>query len=234
MKKKIVLVFCLFFVILIACGINNSSLKGKKVTLIGDSITEHNYHAVKNYGIWLEEWTGCTVENLGVTTTGFRAKGETRDSNYITRVPLISEDTDIIGVACSLNDVYYTLGEVDDTSEETVFGCANVFFETLRLKFPNTPIICYIQNPRGDFCLGREDADNYVHGMETICKKYEIPFYADMYYNSTKLKPDDESNREKFYKADENGEVDNIHPNSEGHRIIAKYLQKKFEQNVIR
>lgn len=215
----------------------SSVLLNKKISLIGDSITEYNYRAAKNWCKWLEEECGCIVQNLGISWTGFT----TENSPYIYRINSIDPDVDIIGVAISLNDLdaETEMGEVTDNTSNTICGAANLFFKELLEHFPNVPVIAYIENPWEKYRKGIRISDDYVRLMADVCANFGIPFYDDLYSKGSVLKPWIQKNREEFFTADNElfpewiGVVDTDHPNSKGHRVIFKFLRSKFEDNVL-
>lgn len=210
---------------------NSSTLNGKKVTVIGDSITEHNSTASKNWTTYLEEKTGCTVQNLGISGTGFY-----NSNPYKNRISQIANDTDIIGVAISFNDVGkgVDIGIYTDTEETTLCGYAYNFFTQLQDRFPATPIIVYSQCPWASYHLGGQfgSGGTFIEEVKKMCNRMGIPVYDDMYFNGSVLRPWVESNQQKYYKNENTGNLDNTHPNSEGHKVIANYLIPKFEQNI--
>lgn len=219
----------------------NSLLAGKNVCIIGDSITEHNGRAKKNWGMWLSEMTGCVVQNLGISGTGFA-----HPAQYVNRISSI-KSPNIIGVAGSFNDlessVTIPLGSVSDTGTSSICGYINGFFDVIKTAYPSTPIICYIQNAWGAFHPGVEKSDKYVLALKEICYNKGIPFDADMYYSDV-LRPFENPlsdgtyvNRTLYFKGDWEGKgyynmVDDTHPNSDGHRVIVSVLAKFFEANI--
>ena len=215
----------------------NSKLNGKKITVIGDSITEHNYWATTNWSMWLSEMTGCEIQNLGISGSGFWYT-----SPYINRIPQINADTDIIGVAVSFNDLGQgkNIGNSHDTGTDTICGYANDFFTALNNAFPTTPIICYSQGAWGDIRRGidYQGGNTLIDEMEKICAKHGIPYYFDLYNKGSILKSWIQANKEMYYKCDDEtsekyGDTNTTHPNSLGHKVIANYLISKFEENVI-
>lgn len=207
-------------------------LYGKKLCLIGDSITEKNTYSKTNWGEWISEWSGAIIQNLGIGGTGF-AKS---DSRYIDRISQIEADVDIIGVACSFNDVGLDMdiGTASDTGDVSIAGYISDFFTALINAFPNTPIICYCQSPWEGRHYPNPRGTEYVEVCAEICANQGIPFYADMYLNGGGLKPWVEANKTLYYTHDGGRtDVDGVHPNSQGHKIIARRLMPKFEENVI-
>lgn len=225
-----------------ALTVNENPLKDKKITLIGDSITEYNYRAKTNWAMWLSDWTGCIVQNLGSSGTGFY-----RRVPYVNRISSIAQDTKIIGVAVSINDAaevfegHIQLGTPADVqSDGTLLGYANTFFDTLLTSFPTTPIIVYVQCPSEDygFKVGMTNGDAFIQGVKDVCQSYNIPFYTDIYYKGSVLKPWILANRQLYFTSDNDdigdvGVVDTIHPNSIGHKVIARRLMHRFEDNIV-
>ena len=210
-----------------------SILDNKKLSLIGDSITEHNFRARTNWPMFIADWTGAEVQNLGVSGTGF----STNSSPYINRIASVSAECDIIGVAMSWNDLYSgkPIGNTTDTGSTTVCGCANAFFNALITAFPTKPIICYCQGVWAGCRYGVQSSDEWMEKLTEICAKKQIPFYSDLYKGSV-LRPWLDANKAVYYTSDSTidpGVVDDVHPNSEGHKVIARYLYPKFAENLV-
>jgi lysophospholipase L1-like esterase len=217
-----------------------SVLSEKKISVIGDSITEKNFRAKTNWVLWLTDWCGATFQNLGRSGTGFRA-GKANNNNYYPRIASITATPDIIGVACSFNDISsdsVVIGTINDTTaDDTVAGYANDFFDALITAFPTVPIICYVQNPWWSAHYGVARSDEWVSLLSEICAKRGIPFYSDLYKGGT-LKPWLLASRQTYFTSDDtdggsSGVVDDVHPNSEGHKVIARYLYPKFAENLV-
>lgn len=208
-------------------GIKNKAIKsvlnGKRITIIGDSITEKNIRAKTNWALWIKDWADPTIQNLGASGTGFIAGGSNPYSNRISSI----DNPDIIGVACSFNDMSNSVADLTTAAES--------FFDTLITAYPSTPIICYVQSPWSAYHYGVETSDAWVNALRDICQTRGIPFYDDMYKGSA-LKPWLADNRAVYYINDgegSTGEEDWVHPNSEGHKIIARHLYPKFAENLV-
>ena len=200
-----------------------SILEGKRITLIGDSITELNATALTNWASWIKDWADPTIQNLGASGTGFIAGGSNPYSNRISRI----SNPDIIGVALSFNDMSQTI--------EDLTTAAETFFDDLITAYPTIPVICYVQSPWSAYHPGVEKSDQWVAAMRNICAVRGIPFYDGMYYGSA-LRPWLAANRAVYYMHDgegSDGAEDWVHPNSEGHKIIARHLYPHFVDNVV-
>lgn len=201
----------------------SSILNGKNITIIGDSITEKNVRAMTNWADYFADWCGANVQNLGASGTGFIAGGNNPYSNRISRIG----NPDIIGVACSFNDM--------SNSVEDLTTAAESFFDALITAYPSIPIICYVQSPWSAYHYGIETSDAWVNALRDVCQNRGVPFYDDMYKGSA-LKPWLADNRAVYYMNDgegSTGEEDWVHPNSEGHKIIARHLYPKFAENLV-
>lgn len=205
------------------------------ITVIGDSITEYNFRAGKNWVMYLEERFDQKIQNLGISGTGF-----VKTSPYLNRLEQVNPDADIIGVAMSFNDLHadYPIGNYQAAaqgSEASITRNAYEFFERLVEKFPHTQIIAYVQNPWENYRLGNEQSDALVKNVAAVCEHFAVPFYTDLYYQESELKPWIKEVQEDLFTSDNEALgntdiVDNVHPNSKGHKIIADYLADKFSQ----
>lgn len=208
-------------------AIRNKSIKsvlnGKNITLIGDSITEKNGTASTNWALYMGDWCGANIQNLGASGTGFIAGNANPYHNRITRI----SNPDIIGVALSFNDMSNTIADLTTAAE--------TFFDDLITAYPTVPIVCYVQSPWSAYHPGVEKSDQWVAALRSICHVRGVPFYDDM-YNGSALKPWLAANRAVYYMNDgegSSGQEDWVHPNSEGHKIIARHLYQKFAENII-
>lgn len=211
-----------------------SILNGKKISVIGDSITAHNWRAKTNWAMYIKDWTKAEIQNLGISGTGFA-----KEPIYYDRISEIQATPDIIGIALSWNDLSAGLevGEITDTGSTTLCGLANQFLDALITAYPATPIISYSQGPWSFAKPGVTVSDTWIEKYAQICAIKGVAFYPDLYKGSA-LKPWISANQNVYYTSDDDsspqyGTVDNVHPNSEGHKIIARYLYPIFAKNVV-
>lgn len=197
-------------------------LKGLKWGFIGDSLTNKNSRALKNYIDYIVEETGIIAVNLGVSGTGYK-KTEERGSAFYQRVENIDDDFDIITIFGSGNDLSLTLGNVTDSDTSTVFGCVNETIKRIYAKMPTiklgiispTPWVQYPNYTDGN------KMQLLNEGLEKICKRGSIPF-LDL-YNGSSLRPWDEVFRTLMYSRDDgNG----VHPDENGHKQIYRKILK--------
>lgn len=215
-----------------------SVLKGKKIACIGDSITEHNFRAWVNWVMYLESWTGCKIQNLGQSGRGF--VNDYAATSYIDKIALITGTPDMIGVACSFNDVYTGKGQTIDWTTENGRTAGKVyiddFWDALLTAYPTVPFICFCEGPWYNARPGIAASDGYISTVKKSCNEHGVPFYDGLYYG-TALRPWIQANKEVYFVSDNPqelpmGTVDNTHPNSKGHKFIARYLVNKFSENI--
>lgn len=226
------------FTLIARYALPHSILFGKKISVIGDSITAVTDKASAPWPALIQTWTGAAVQNLGINGTGF-----VRKNPYINRISQIDSDADIIGVACSFNDLVSSsglpLGTATDTGTNTVGGYIHDFFDALTTAKPTTPLICYSEGPWGYRRPGNEDnggtsvyrSGDYIALVKEVCALYGVPFYDGLYWGC-ELKPWITANQTLYY-TDPLGEKDDVHPNNLGHKIIARYLYPRFAENIV-
>ena len=189
----------------------------EKVCFIGDSITEKNFRANVGFVDLIESWANCTVQNLGISGSGFKA-GEP----YINRVSQIDSDTTLIAVSCSFNDLNkLPVGTAEDTDNTTLGGLMNQFFDAVEEKFALVKIVGYTTNAWSGARPGNSTAENYVNVFKTICENRCIPFSP--VWKECNLRPWISQQQETYFTAP-NGQTDQTHPNDAGHRVLAPII----------
>lgn len=209
------------------------SLKGKKWVCIGDSLTEHNLRATKNYHDYIAEATGIEVVNMGRSGSGYK-RTEDEGFAFYQRVANIPTDADVITIFGSGNDNPFfataKLGTASDTGTETIGGCVNTTLDNIYARMPMavvgiispTPWVGYSPTNKGN------GMENYSALLKEICERRGIPF-LDLYHCSG-LRPDDAIFRSLAYSRDEgNG----VHPDENGHKLIAPRFKAFLETLVL-
>jgi len=202
---------------------------GKKWTVVGDSHTEHNIRATKNYHDYVAEKTGITVVNMGKSGAGYKRQEENNKAFY-QLVANIPEDSDVVTIYGSGNDLSQPLGEVTDTGTDTLCGCINTTIDNFHARLPGTPLGIVTPcpwsnaNPANDNCAMAK----YSAAIVEICRRRSIPC-LDLYHCSN-LRPWEAAFRELFYTRDEGG---GCHPDENGHAILAPRFAAFLEQLIL-
>ena len=223
-----------------AFGLQPHTLLGKKWAFIGDSLSDPRpTRASKKYYDYVAERTGITFVNLGVSGTGY-VNDYNGAGTFITRVPSIPDDTDVVTIFGSGNDMNYRpggsgtavipIGTAEDTTNETVMGNVYLTIQAIFSQKPNvllgimapTPWVQYPPYTDGNKML------TFTTELEKLCHKYSIPF-LDLYHESN-LRPWEEWFRQHYYSKDDgNG----VHPDEEGNKRFAPLVQDFLERIVL-
>ena len=206
-------------------------LEGMIFNFLGDSITEGvgtSSEANRYFEIIKSEYGLSAVNGYGISGTRFAKQtapsNEPRfDKDFVSRVDEMC-DADGVVVFGGTNDFGHgdaPIGVPSDRTYDTFYGACHTLFSKLIEKYPGKPIV--IMTP-----LHRvtEDEVAIKHGVGVTLKTYvdiirEVAeFYSlpvcDMYKNSG-LQPRVSVIAEKYIP-------DGLHPNDEGHKIIAERL----------
>ena len=214
--------------ILLPDNVNYSILKGKKIGFLGDSIT-FGLSATKPYPVVIQENADCISVNYGISgnsiaKAGSNAQQNAQDNSMCTRYINMSDDLDYILVFGGTNDYEYQipLGNEDSTNIEEFNGALNTLILGLIEKYPGKPILFLTPLYRTlNHEMGVKFLD-YVNAIKSRCAYYSIPFF-NLTDNST-IKSLIDTINQKYYA---NG--DRLHPNDEGHRILARIIQHQLE-----
>ena len=198
---------------------------------IGDSITANTSRCLHNYLYYIgQDIPTLEIINKGIAGTGYFHS----DRPFYKRIDSINDynsDTDIITVMGSVNDkghINDDLGQLGDTTDDTIYGSMHLFFTTLFTKFNGVrvgiiePINWKNSNTLTEFPL-------YLKALEDTAKLFNVPILK--LYDETNLRPNNSTFLNTYYVADglgNNGEIDTsgIHPNSAGHKLFYKRIEE--------
>lgn len=207
--------------------------KSLKWVCVGDSLTEANNRTTKHYFDYIAEVTGIAPYNMGVGGTGYlKNEGET-DNNFYTRVDDIPADADLITIFGSGNDTSLMLnetvplGNATDTTLDTICGAINLTITKLQTTNPLVPFGIIAPTPwsrYNPFTDPTNEMAQYCEKLKEICSLRGVP-YLDL-YRCSNLRPWDTAFQELAYSKD-NG--NGVHPDENGHRIIAPRFMSFIE-----
>ena len=238
MKIKIFILISFF--ILFAKTLHPQTELKKNITwaVFGDSITEYNFRAKYHYFDYVAKDLSLNIINLGVSGTGYKEK-EAKGIAFYQRIENDIKDIDfhIFTIFGSFNDLGkgFTLGNITDTTSDTICGCMNMVIDIFRRVKPLnkialvTPTIWRDGAYFGKHNVTRQDLDNYVEALLQIAKVRRIPI-LDLYHNSG-LDPNIDEVLKKFYNED--GIQDKgVHPNSLGHKFMYPVWREFIKQFI--
>jgi lysophospholipase L1-like esterase len=196
-------------------NISNITWNGVKWIAIGDSLTEHNLRATKNYHDYVKDWTDITVVNRGHSGCGYKENYSINGAFYQRVQTEIPNDANVITIFGSGNDLHYNgssmkyqLGEVTDTGTITICGCINTTLDYIQEHFPLVPLGLITPTPWYSLgTMGNQtplipqcDMEKYADAIIEICKRRGIPV-LDLYHCSN-LHPDSIAFRDIAYRRD--------------------------------
>lgn len=214
-------------------------LDGLKINFLGDSITEgvgvsspdSIYHALLKKEAGLKE-----ARNYGISATRFalqkgtsyRPKNESEDiKSFSERFEQMDDDADVVVVFGGTNDFGHgdaPLGSFEDRTPDTFYGACHYLFSGLIKKYLGKPII--IMTPLHRRCelsmFGESKAKEfgtlkmYVNIIREVAEYYSLPV-LDL-FSTSGMQPEIEEIKVKYMP-------DGLHPNDEGHLIIANKLK---------
>ena len=199
------------------------SWKGKKWVCVGDSLTEHNIRADKNYHDYVAEETGITVVNMGLSGSGY-AKRSAENLAFYQRIANVPTDADVITIFGSFNDLSAGLdtGTAHDTGVDTLGGCINTTLDKLFEVYPLARVGIVTPTPWTTPNPTQAGVNHpYVALIRDICAARGIPC-LDL-YTSSGLRPWDATYRTLAYSKDNGG---GTHPDETGHKFIAPMFRE--------
>ena len=201
--------------------VDNEKWKHIKWVCVGDSLTERNYRSPIFYHDYINEKTSIQVVNMGQSGSGYKRKDDSNNA-FFQRILNVPTDADIVTIFGSGNDLNHisVLGDITDTSTDTLCGCINTTINNLYTIIPTvqlgiiSPTPWVNNQPSNNGAMAR-----YVEKLKAICENRGIPF-LDLFHCSG-FRPNEEEYRNLVYSNDDgNG----VHPNEIGHKIISSHI----------
>ena len=209
-------------------------LKGTKINFLGDSITEGagtSSHD-KMFTMLIEREYGAICQNYGIGGTRIaRQKTPTEekwDRDFISRVPEMDNDADIVVVFGGTNDFGHgdaPLGTMDDRTPYTFYGALHCLYTALTEKYPDvilTPLHRLNEDsPKGDNKPAPVGTlKEYVNIIREVAEYYSLPV-LDLFKESG-LQPKIPVIQQKYVP-------DGLHPNDDGNAILAHKIARFLE-----
>lgn len=214
-------------------------LQGIKMAVIGDSITEgvgvedlnNLYYRRIEKECGIREVYADGIGGSRIARQKYPSEEPKFDIDFISRVDKIDEDCELVIVFGGTNDFGHgdaPLGTPDDHTPYTFWGACNVICEKLLTRFPKSQIVFMgalhritENDPHGD---NKPEPVatlyEYVEILKTVTRKYSIPFLDLMQVSGiTPIVPV----MQELYMPD------GLHPNDEGHALIAAKLKGFLE-----
>ncbi len=213
---------------------NESKLSGKRITFLGDSITESCGASSKEKGFVyrLRDKTNAIVAELGIGGTRIAYKKSPTindpifDTFFETRLYQIPKDSEIIVVFGGTNDFDRgdaPLGKLGDSTIYTFYGALHSLINRIKLFFPESKIIFATPIHREIEISDKGELVDFVNAIKDVCLGYHIPV-IDL-YNLYNIYPSREEDKLKYVP-------DGLHPNDLGHDLLSDIFIKELEKLV--
>lgn len=209
--------------------LQKSILNGKQWCCLGDSLTNGLVTTVP-YHRWIEERTGITAYNFGLSSTAITKDTASVDHNMATRYAQMFDDVDYVTVFGGTNDHGRSLpiGQWGDATEMTLYGAMKILCEGLINKYIGKKIGFLLPCPKcttndnvtTDYSYPSASFVPYIECIKDVCARYSIPV-LDLYTQSG-LHPSIEDYRTAYMP-------DGLHPNSEGSELLSYRIQAFLE-----
>lgn len=210
--------------------VTGSKWQGKKAAFLGDSITFGCGSEVRFSDIVGEKLGFSKVYNYGYNATKITMVTPD-DLSFVNRYKDMADDADIVFVMGGTNDYGHAIewvavpfGDFSDRCPTTFCGALHVLFQGLIRKYLGKKIVIIIPPHRrgfdsfDDLTPNPETGKNfpdYLNMIRRTAEYYGLPI-IDLYRNLP-LNPVLPEVREKYIP-------DALHPNKEGHKMIAEAI----------
>ena len=216
-------------------------LKGKEVVFLGDSITEgvgadaleHIYHAVLKDLLGIKECVNAGVSGTRIARQKMPTVNEPSfDLDFLMRFDDVDKDADYLFIFGGTNDFGHgdsEFGTADSDDIYTFQGALNVLYTKAKNAFGSDRVV--ILTPMRRFGMNSSKGDSsrrvpcpplgeYVKAEIEAAARYG--FKVIDLFSVPELDPNDEKYVRYF--------ADGLHPNTEGHRLLAEVLAKKIKE----
>lgn len=212
-----------------------ATMYGARFLVLGDSYTA-------GYGLESPEldWTYLMADTYGMTQLNYSISGSSFAAGDNGRYPMVErclelpedEDLDFILLQGGSNDWSKSipLGEEDSRDATTFCGALNLILNTLREKYPDTPIVGFTPwISDGSLNQAGASAQDYTAAMLSIFARRGILCYdaSDTERNGMYL-DSEEFRAEYCLRA-----TDWYHLNAQGHAIFAPIFAAWLEENLL-
>ena len=212
-------------------------LKGTKINFLGDSITEGagTSSPDRMFTMLIEREYGAICQNYGIGGTRIArqktATVEKWDRDFISRVPEMDADADIVVVFGGTNDFGHgdaPLGTMSDRTPYTFYGALHCLYTALTEKYPDVPVVILTplhrlneDSPKGDNKPEPVGTlKEYVNIIREVAEYYSFPV-LDLFKESG-LQPKVPVIQQKY-------RPDGLHPNDDGNAILAHKIARFLE-----
>lgn len=202
-----------------------SPLKGKKITVIGDSLST-GYTESTNWVNILAENTGANVVNLASNGATIAYRDNDDGNNFYSKMSSVATDSDFVIIMGGGNDMLQeiTAGTFSDINNVyTTAGSVYQLIAYFQQNLPSAKIMFITEPPIGGEL--HELYDPYLNAIIEVCARCHIPCFNMT--NNFGLNPAVPQVREIYWLED------HIHLTVAGHTYMSNKIQKFLESEVV-
>lgn len=211
------------------------NLTGKKINFLGDSITEGCCATLPELGFVevlkqtakLSEARNYGIGGTRIARQQIPSAEEKYDLDFCMRAGSMDPDADIVFVFGGTNDHGHgdaPMGIPEDRTPDTFQGACRCLFAALKDSFPKSVIVIATplhrveeDLPKGKYGWRLKD---YVQVIREAAMEYELPILD--FYEISAIKAHIPEIADRLT-------TDGLHPNDEGHRILAEEIRTFLE-----
>lgn len=216
-----------------------------KILFIGDSITEGAGASKPElmYTNRVAKNLNAEVLNYGIGGTRYARQNDLWANNVIfnfdfnMRLEITPKDVDFVVCFGGVNDFGHgsaPIGKKNDKSLYTFYGATKAFFKNVVKKYGNKkilvvlPLPCFAQNSgKGEFGVAKADGSPNLSTYKNIIREIaEHNKLTVVDYESSFYEPLTRENSELFY--------DGLHPNDQGHELLANLISDDIRKLLVR
>ena len=213
---------------------SESKWHNKKVAFIGDSITQGINTTYDNtYHQYLNAMLGFGSMYVdGIAGSCYSSKSDygTSKTPIVNRCSNIPTDCDLVVIFAGTNDFGHStpLGTISDTSDVSFYGAVISCINQIITSNPDVRLAIMTPLHRSGTTHKAENVANdvgkvlkdYVNALREICEFYSIPIIDT--YSIYGLNPSISTVYNNYI-------TDGLHPNAEGHRLLAERIKPYLE-----
>ncbi len=215
-----------FLAVVSKSEIPESKWKGTSALAVGDEITYReagcDYLLYFNHLINDLSLLRCDSQGKPFSCISASSDYENDTHHLINRFNDLSERK-LILVFMGMNDYLYNtpIGNIEDADDISLYGALNTIIPGILEKKPGsrlvfvTPMPIYMESGQSTNAVGHSIKD-YAEAIKRACEKYDVDV-IDL-YSLFPLDPMHKQVRDNYMP-------DGIHPNEEGHRLIARIIE---------
>ena len=199
-----------------------SNLNDKKISFIGDSITNNSIDNEGGYVTKVSQYLGANYSLYGVGGSAIEGNNENSFVNRITdsnnaNYTEIDKDTDVIFILGGTNEDG-ELGTIDDNTKETFYGAYKILIEYCQKNYPNSKIVLGTPIKRAD----EESNTGYLKERTTAIQNLGYLYNLQVVdlYNNSGITSDNATETLK----------DGTHPTTLGYELMADCIVKEFQK----